>query len=386
MISSADTLVIGAGPAGLATSAALSRMSVSHVVLERGGRVGETWANLYDSLVLHTARRLSALPGLAFPPSTPRFPTRRDFVAYLDRYAGTFRVPVETRAEVTGLRRAEGRWIARTTTGAEIHARAVVLATGIVANPHVPEIPGRENYRGRVLHSVDYRRPDAFAGQRVLVVGAGNSAGEIAAEIARAGAHVTVAVRTGAVVVPREIAGIPIQYLSLVVGALPRPAQRATAAIMARLAALVRGPAVLPMPPPSACPHVPIIGFHLVDAIRAGAIQIKGGLAAFTPGGVRFLDGSETAFDVVLLATGYRAAVGIARDLIRLDDCGFGRRRDRVASVDQPDLYFVGHNYGIQGGLFNIGRDATLAARQIRQTRGGTSRTSTETPRPASGR
>jgi indole-3-pyruvate monooxygenase len=371
MPSAADTLIIGAGPAGLATSAALSRLGVAHLVLERGSQVGETWAHLYDSLVLHTARRLSALPGLPFPASTPRFPTRRDMVAYLQRYAEMFRVPVETRSEVTALVRADGRWIARTKTGAEFHARAVVLATGIVANPNVPDVPGRENYRGRVLHSVDYRRPDAFVGQRVLVVGAGNSAGEIAAEIARAGARVTVAVRTGAVVVPREIAGVPIQYFSLVIGALPRPAQRATASLMAWLSALVRGPAVLPAPPPARCPKVPIIGFHLVEAIHAGAIQVKGGLAAFTPDGVRFSDGSEDGFDAVMLATGYRAAVGPARDLIRLDDCGFGRRRDRVASLDQPDLYFVGHNYGIQGGLFNIGRDASIAARQIRRTRGG---------------
>lgn len=386
MIVSSDTLVIGAGPAGLATSAALSRLGVPHLVLERGGRVGETWANLYDSLVLHTAKRLSALPGLAFPASTPRFPTRGDFVAYLDRYAETFRVPVETGADVTRLRRADGAWIARTATGADIRARAVVIATGIVANPHVPEIPGRERYGGRVLHSVDYRRPDAFVGQRVLVVGAGNSAGEIAAEIARAGAEVTVAVRTGAVVIPREIAGIPIQYFALVVGALPKAARIAATTFLTRVSALVRGPAVLPAPPPTECPHVPLIGFHLVDAIRGGVIQLQGGVGAFTPAGVRFADGAEAAFDAVILATGYRAAVGLARGLIELDDCGFGRRQHRVTSLDQPDLYFVGHNYGIQGGLFNIGRDAAIAARHIRRTRGGTSQTSTETPPPARGR
>jgi putative flavoprotein involved in K+ transport len=365
MRSSTEALVIGAGPAGLATSAALSRLGVAHAVLERGARVGETWAGLYDGLVLHTAKRLSALPGLAFPGSTPRFPTRDDFVAYLERYAVTFRVPVETRADVASLRRDDGAWVARTTAGADVQARAVVVATGIVANPHVPAFPGRASYGGRVMHSVEYRRPDAFVGQRVLVVGAGNSAGEIAAELARAGARVTVAVRTGAVVVPREIAGIPIQYFSLIVGALPRGAGRATAALMARLSALLRGPAVLPAPPPTNCPHVPIIGFHLVDAIRSGQIQVRGGLEAFTPSGVRFSDGSEADFDTVLLATGYRAAVGLARGLIELDACGFARRRNRVASFDQPDLYFVGHNYSIQGGLFNIGRDAALAARQI---------------------
>ena len=98
-------LVIGAGPAGLATSHELARNGVPHLVVERGRHVGQTWADLYDSLVLHTARRLSTLPGLAFPPATPLFPTRAEFVEYLGRYAGEFRLPITTGVEVTRLRR-----------------------------------------------------------------------------------------------------------------------------------------------------------------------------------------------------------------------------------------------------------------------------------------
>jgi cation diffusion facilitator CzcD-associated flavoprotein CzcO len=179
-VSDERALVIGAGPAGLATSAALARAGVSHRVIERGSAVGHTWENLYDSLTLHTAKRFSALPGLPFPTSTPTFPTRRDFLDYLARYADTFRVPLETRADVTAVARAADGWIVRTAAGAQMRARALVIATGIVANPYEPAIPDRDRFRGRVLHSASYRRPDAFVGQRVLVVGAGNSAGEIA--------------------------------------------------------------------------------------------------------------------------------------------------------------------------------------------------------------
>jgi thioredoxin reductase len=380
LITQCDALIVGAGPAGLATSRELSRAGVQHVVLERGDQIGETWAHLYDNLVLHTAKRLSALPGLGFPASTPRFPTRRDFLAYLHRYADTFRIPVETHAEVASLHRVDGTWLARTTTGAEIQARAVVVATGIVSNPHVPEIPGRNRFGGRILHSVEYRRPEGFNGQRVLVVGAGNSAGEISAELACAGADVTLAIRTGALVVPREIARIPIQYFSIALASLPEGFQRMAVALMGRAASLVRGPAVLPPPLAASCPKVPLIGFHLVDLLRVGTIRLKGGLAEFTNGGVRFSDDSEQPFDAVILATGYRAAVGMLRGLIQIDDCGFALRRDWVVSVDQPGLYFVGHNYGISGGLFNIGRDGRLAARRIRSAvRRDRSRTSTET-------
>jgi cation diffusion facilitator CzcD-associated flavoprotein CzcO len=217
---------------------------------------------------------------------------------------------------------------------------------------------------------VDYRRPGDFAGQRVLVVGTGNSGGEIAAELTGAGVRVTLVVRSGAMVVPREVAGIPIQYLSLVAGALPVPMQRGLTVAMRKAAALAGGRPVLPLPPiVRPCANVPIIGFHLVDAIRAGAVSVKHGLAAFTPTGVRFGDDTTATFDTVLLATGFRAAVGLLGDQITRDPCGFARRRDRVSSRDQPHLYFVGHNYGIQGGLFNIGRDATRVARMIvRQT------------------
>jgi thioredoxin reductase len=380
------TLIIGAGPAGLATSRELARAGVEHLVLERGRQIGQTWADLYDSLVLHTARGLSALPGLPFAPGTPLFPPRPLFLQYLQSYAERFQLPIRTGADVVSLQRDNGGWLARTASGDVVRARTAVIATGIVANPQSPDIPHRDRFRGRVFHSVEYRRPEGLAGQRVLVVGAGNSAGEIAVELASAGANVTVAVRTGAAVVPRDVAGIPIQYLSVIGGLLPTPGQRAVMAFMARVQQLVRGPAVLPPAPPTGCPKVPLIGFHLVDAIRTGRIQLRGRLEEFTADGVRFADGSAAPFDTVILATGYRAALGLLQGAVRVDDCGFALRRDRVTSVDQPGLYFVGHTYDIRGGLFNICSDARRAARRIIATQRGSSRTATETPRPGNER
>lgn len=372
------TLIIGAGPAGLATSRELARAGVDHVVLERGRRAGQTWADLYDSLVLHTARELSALPGLPFPRGTPRFPSRTVFVQYLEEYAATFRSPVRTSTEVATLRRDDGRWLAQTVAGETFSAESAIVATGIVANPWSPDIPYRHRFDGRVLHSVEYRRPDTLARQRVLVVGCGNSAGEIAVELAAAGATVTVSVRSGGAAVPRELFGVPIQYFSVAVGFLPKAGQRTAAAILSRINRVSHGPSVLPPPQPAGCPRVPLIGFHLVDAIRDGVIRLKGELKEFTSHGMRFGDGSSQAFDAVLFATGYRAAVGMLDGVIRLDECGFARRHDRVTSADQPGLYFVGHNYDIRGGLFNIGRDARCAARRITAERRDTSRTATE--------
>ena len=364
-----DVIVIGAGPAGLATSSELKHRGIEHLVLERGAGVGHTWANLYDSLVLHTGKHLSSLPGLPFSPSTALFPSRGDFLDYLQRYTQRFRLPIQTSASVERLERVNRQWRIGVTGGVELTARALVMATGIVSNPHIPAIPGREGFSGRFIHSVEYRRPASYVGRQVLVVGAGNSAGEISAELAAAGAAVTVAVRSGARVVPRELFGIPIQYFAVAISRLPRRAQHLITAAMARAAELARGPAVLPSPAGERCSDVPLIGFHLVDAIRAGAIRLTRGIAELTPTGARFDDGSHDSFQDVILATGYRAAVGVVEHLVKMDACGFAARRQRVVSTDQPDLYFVGHNYDTRGALRNISQDAKLAAKLIAKNR-----------------
>lgn len=304
MLTSHDVIVIGAGPAGLATSRELGRAGIDHVVLERGEKIGHTWANLYDGLVLHTGKHFSALPGLAFPASTPLFPSRRDFLDYLYRYAEVFRIPVETGTDVADINRVADGWTIRTATGRDARARVVVVATGIVSNPNVPSIANRGRFRGHVIHSVDYRRPDVFQRRRVLVVGAGNSAAEISVELARAGAHVTVAVRSGGRVLPRALFGIPIQYFAVAMSLIRvRPSRR--------------------------CPDPPLIGLRFASAVRDGSIRLKGAVREFTMEGVRFSDGSDEPFDHVILATGYKAALGMLGDRIQVDDCGFAARQGR---------------------------------------------------------
>ena len=382
MTRSYEAIVVGAGPAGLATSRELTRAGVEHRVFEAGQELGHTWARLYDSLVLHTGRHLSGLPGLAMPSTLPIFVPRRAFLDYLQTYAATFRLPIETGAEVTSAVHQDGRWRLQLRAETEVEARHLVIATGIVSNPYRPVFADEHLFAGRLIHSVDYRRPDGANGERVLVVGAGNSAGEIAVELANAGAAVSLAVRTGANVVPRALLGIPIQYLAIALSPLPRSIVERVTAVVGRL----RGPRVLPPPGSTPCPKVPLIGLGLADALRAGTIRLHSGVAAFTRRGVRFDDGDEQPFDEVILATGYRAAVGFLAGAIAVDGCGFARRQDRVTSADRPNLYFVGHNYDVRGALFNIGHDARRTARAITLRRRDTARTSIETPPPPSGR
>ena len=363
-----QAVVIGAGPAGLATSRELQRRGIEHLVLERG-EVAESWSRLYDSLTLHTGKHMSHLPGMRFPRGTPLFISRDRFLEYLHEYRRRFALPIVSGAEVTSVDRENGHWRVRANDQTWT-ADAVVIASGIISNPRVPKVPDLDEFRGEVRHSITYRRPDEVRGKRVLVVGAGNSAGEIASELGREGIDTTVAVRSGANVVPLQLLGIPIQYLAWVIRTLPRPAREVIVAAMRKITELRNGPPVLPRPSVGPLDSIPLIGFRLVDAIRNGSVKLRGGGERFTPTGVRFADGTEEPFDVVLLATGFRAAIGFLGPLVQMDERGFGKRRDRVVSTDQPNLYFVGHNYDATGGITNIRRDAPLAAEAVERVLG----------------
>jgi len=361
--------VVGAGPAGLATAAELARRGVPYRLFERGPTLGTSWVNAYDSLRLHTGRHMSTLPGHGYPSGTPLFPTRDQFLAYLRDYAERNSLKVETGSDVSSIRRNGEGWVA-VLNGNEVRGSAVVMATGIMCKPFVPELPGRAAFEGEIIHSVAYRRPEPFRGQKVLVVGVGNSGGEIASELGHAGIDVTILVRRGANVVPREVAGIPIQYLSAAMKRLPYGARRRVAMVMQRVSEFRNGPPVLPRPPWTAADAVPIIGFHLVDAIRSGKVALKiGTITAVEPGGVRFNDDSRGAFDRIILATGFAPGLDPLGSLVRRDEKGFALRSDNVTSADQEGLFFVGHRYDTTGAIANIKADARAVARKLQPQR-----------------
>lgn len=361
-----DAVVVGAGPGGLAVSQQLAARNVRHLVLERGDSPGWMWDHVYDSLRLHTGKHLSSLPGMPFPAETSLFPSRSEFTAYLHDYAARFQLPVGYNAEATGLRQENGGWIVETSEG-HYHAAMLVVATGIMSSPALPTFPGMDTYTGQLFHSTEYRRPDERLGQSILVIGIGNSAAEIASELAASGRDVTVSVRSGATVTPRTIAGIPSQYFGWGMSWLPGPLQRQIVQSTARLGGLLRRrQAVLPRKGNTGpCQDVPVVGHTVVNHITAGRIRLRPGIAEFTENAVRFTDGSEWQGDTVILATGYRSAIGWMGKYGAMDVCGFALRSGRVRSATHPNLFFVGHNYDGRGGLYNIRIDARRIGRQV---------------------
>jgi putative flavoprotein involved in K+ transport len=175
---------------------------VPYSIVEQAESVGAAWSGRYDSLRLHTVRWLSGLPGLPIPRSYGSWVARDDFVQYLREYAEHFCIRPEFGVTVHRIDRTAEGW-ALQTSEAQRNASAVVVATGYSRVPHVPDWPRRRSFTRPITHSSEYRDPSGFTSQRVLVVGAGNSAAEIASDLVRVGADVTLSVRT-----PPNLAGL----------------------------------------------------------------------------------------------------------------------------------------------------------------------------------
>jgi cation diffusion facilitator CzcD-associated flavoprotein CzcO len=355
-------VVVGAGPAGLAVSRELAVRGVAHVVLEADS-IGSSWARYYRSLVLHTGKHLSHLPGRRLPRDMPLFPPRDRFLRYLRDYAAHFRLPVREGVRVHAARCGREGWELETGAG-RIVPRILITATGISSNPYRPVLEGEEDFGGEVMHSASYVDPEPFRGKRVLVVGVGNSGGEIAAELARAGVETIVSARGGAHLMPLRILGLPSQYWGVMIGVLPARAREGVVRGLAALRRRVSGPPPLPPPDRPILARPPLIGDSLPAALRSGRVRLRGAVARLVPEGVRFADGAEERVDVVILATGFRPELAFFAPPLEVDGAGFPGRAG-VRSLDLPDLFFVGLGYGASGVIPTIRREAREAAREV---------------------
>ncbi|MEU6397562.1 FAD-dependent oxidoreductase [Streptomyces cinnamoneus] len=181
-----DVVVIGGGQSGLAAGYHLRRLGIEHVILDAQTAPGGAWQHTWDSLRLFSPAQYSSLPGRLMP-SRPGelYPDAAHVVDYLADYEKRYDLPVQRGRRVDSVHR-DGPVLRVETDSGPWTARAVISATGIWTRPFLPAVPGRRDYRGRQLHTVQYRRPSEFAGQRVVVVGGGNSGAQIAADLAHA--------------------------------------------------------------------------------------------------------------------------------------------------------------------------------------------------------
>ena len=366
-----QTVVIGAGPAGLATAAQLRRAGIPVLVLERADAVAASWRGRYDRLRLNSSRPFSKLPGARYPRGTGMFPSRDQVVEYLEAYARDHELEIRFRTHVERIDPDGMGWILQTSTG-EIPAADVVVAAGYEHTFSVPKWPGRDTFAGRLIHSAEYRNADEFHGDDVLVVGPGSSGMEIAYDLAENGAaRVRLAVRTPPNIILREPLG-PLLARQLV----KLPAERAD-----RLMSFVRRRRIgdltefgLPEPEEGVVSRLKRLGVapaiidrEVLDAIREGRIEIVGAVEALDEKGVMLAGGSRIEPDAVITATGYRTGLepmvghlGVLREN--------GEPLVNVAEA-APGLRFVAyiHHPGLIGLM---GREAKEIARGIAKRRG----------------
>jgi indole-3-pyruvate monooxygenase len=357
------TIVVGAGPAGLAVGACLTRAGVPCLILEQADQVGAAWRRHYDRLHLHTAKAFSALPFMPFPKAYPRYPSRLQVVAYLEAYARQFQLEIRFGQRVVAARHTGAHWEIQT-QDTLYQASNLVIAAGYNREPYVPEWPGQAAFRGTLVHSSQYHNGEPFKGRKVLVVGFGNSGGEIAIDLWEHGAQPSMAVRGPVNVIPRELFGIPILAIGIIQSKLP-----------SRLADAMNGPLLqtvvgdltrygLQRPPYGPLAQIrrdkriPLIDVGTIRLIKRGQIVVYPGIERFTDEDVVFTDGRQAPFDAVILATGYRPRVNAFLEdaAATVDEQGLPLSSGRATAL--PGLYFCGYYVSPNGMLREIALEA----------------------------
>jgi cation diffusion facilitator CzcD-associated flavoprotein CzcO len=350
--------IIGAGPAGLAVAAELARRELPCRVFERHS-VGHAWQQHYDRLHLHTLKQVSALPGMPMPASYPAFPSRAQFLAYLQSYAAHLALPINEGVTLRHAHYEAGRWQLATNHGPQ-EATVLVMATGIWSAPVRPTLTGEASFDGPVLHSRDYRNPQPLLGQRVLVVGTGNSGSEIAVDLAEHGVRVAISVRSGVAFVQKPRSATAMRLSAWLLRSAPRPL---TARLLRRRNFSHLG---LPLPPGSPLDHFPVVGYDLPKAVAAGRVAVYPAIDRLNGQTVSFSDGRSAPFDAIILATGYRPALDPVAHELDFDDAGRPQLDGYWRAWRNPYLVCVGYSYPTtEGWLQAIGRVARSAVQGI---------------------
>jgi indole-3-pyruvate monooxygenase len=364
------TVIVGAGPAGLAVAACLRRSNSPFIVLEQGEAAAPKWRTRYDRLHLHTAKQYSGLPYLAFPTAHPRYPSRDQVVEYLELYRRHFDIEPLFRQRVTSLARDDGTWLVGTDAGAAYRAGNVAICTGRSDVPVSPAWPGQDTFLGEIIHSADYTSGERFAKAVILVVGMGNSGAEIALDLAEHGATADISLRSAVNVVPRDFLGQPIQRSTILLSRMPVSVRDRIGRAISRIVFGDLGS--LGLPPAREGPvsqivsrgRIPVIDVGTVSRVRSGEIGLRPGIERFAREDVQFVDGTARRYDAIILATGYRPGIAplLAQLGVALERSGCPRG---ISDRTTPGLYFVGFRTPPTGHLRQIAIDAKQVAGAI---------------------
>ncbi len=349
----ADVCIIGAGSSGVTVAKSLIERGIEPDIFEKGSDIGGMWryrndngqSSCYASLHIDTSRPNLGYSDFPIDPALPDFLSHRQFLNHLEAYAEEFGVRgrVTYKTEVVSVRPAGTGWAVTLSTGQTRRYGTVIVANGHLWNPRMPTFPGR--FDGDAIHSHHYRTADPYDGKRVLVVGLGNSAVDIAVDIARRAAHVFVSTRRSAWIMPKYLLGRPVDHWGALLSRRLRLPTTLSRRIMARFIRLGVGDQRrfgLPRPAHPMWREHATLSQELLPYIGHGYISVKPNVAELRGDRIAFEDGSDEAVDAVIYATGYRTSFPFLDKAVFEPDRQAGELYRRMISLDHPSLIFAG--------------------------------------------
>ncbi|KAG6387946.1 hypothetical protein SASPL_153142 [Salvia splendens] len=365
-------IIVGAGPSGLAAAACLHRSGVPSLLLERSDCIASLWQHrTYDRLKLHLPRQFCELPFLNFPNYFPKYPSKHQFVSYMEDYARHFSIRPNFKQTVLSARfdSVTGLWKVQTMDSIYV-SRWLIVATGENAEPVIPEIHGIGKFKGPVIHTREYRSGSEFAGKKVLVVGCGNSGMEVSLDLCRHRASPSVVVRNSVHILPREMLGVSTFSMAMVLLKwLPLKVVDKFLLLVANFAMGntarlgLRRPKTGPIELKNATGKSPVLDVGAFSLIKSGQIEVVEGVKEITKNGARFCEGKEREFDSIILATGYKSNVPTwlkGDDFFTKD--GMPKTPFPCSWKGENGLYVVGFT---RRGLLGTSSDAVKVAKDI---------------------
>jgi putative flavoprotein involved in K+ transport len=366
-----ESVIIGAGPAGLAVAYWLGRLGRPYRIVDENDAIAATWRSRHPALHLNTLRIFSHQPGMRIPRSCGRWVARDDYVRYLEEYCRRFAIPVELQTCVRSIGRIDGGWSLETSRGT-IAARNAVISTGGFRVPRMPAITGLETFAGEVLHASAFGAASSYDGRKVLIIGGANSAFDIASHLVRRPlGSLAMSIRTPASIVPRTVFGVPTHLLAVLGRRLPRVLQDRTTALLARIAYGDLSRLALAPPEGAFTRHARdmvtiAVDDGFIDAVDRGDACIVSEVMRIDGPRVTTRDGLTLEPDVILCATGYSSGLEhLVGHLGVLDDLGLPTTAGASANPAHPGLWFLGQRGFIWGNMHEQRRTSRALAEAI---------------------
>lgn len=338
-----DVLIIGGGQSGLALGYYLRRSGLNYKILDSQAAAGGSWQHYWHSLRLFSPAQWSSLPGTLMSGGPDYYPDRDETIAYLQAYEQKYKLPVERPVEVQGIEKMDNGLFRLTTSKGLWQAKAVVSATGSFRNPYIPVVPGKDNFMGKILHASDYRKPDQFKGEKVAIVGEGNSGAQILAEVSKEAETYWITSKPPRFL-PDEVDG---RVLFDTATQLYKAKQEGRSFTPPSLGDIVMVPAVK-------------------EARERKVLDWHPPLEQFTENSIILSNGRELTVDAVIFCTGFRPALDHLQPLGIIAN---GKvRTEGPRATDMDGLWMVG--YGSWTGfasatLIGVGRTARQTSQEV---------------------